>query len=148
MPQSVSRVLLHLVFSTKHRADLISSELDPRLHAYLGGICRNLKSPLIAANGTENHVHLLVDLGRTITIADLLLNIKRDSSKWMKARGVGQFAWQDGYGAFSVSESSLAAAMKYVANQKKHHARMTFEDELRALCRKYNVKLDERHTWD
>ena len=148
MPQSLSRVLVHVVFSTKHREDSIPIEIDADLHAYLGGIGRNVACPAIAVGGTANHVHLLVNLARTVTIADLLLNVKRDSSKWMKTKGVNAFAWQDGYGAFSIGESAVEEVCRYIANQRAHHEKMTFQDEVRALCRKYGVELDERYAWE
>jgi REP element-mobilizing transposase RayT len=148
MPQSLSRVLIHVVFSTKNREDLIPIEVDADLHAYLGGIGRNVGCPAIAVGGTANHVNLLVNLARTVTIADLLLNVKRDSSKWMKTKGVDAFAWQDGYGAISIGESAVDDVCRYIANQWAHHEKMTFQDEVRALCRKYGVELDERYAWE
>ncbi|MBN8598262.1 MAG: IS200/IS605 family transposase [Planctomycetes bacterium] len=149
MPQSLTKILLHIVFSTKHRADVIAPEIEPNLHAYLGGICRELDSPLLAVNGTPNHVHMLVNLGRTVSVSELLLNVKRDSSKWMKTKSssYSDFHWQDGYGAFSISESAVPKLQNYIANQKERHTAMTFENELRALCQKYGVGLDERYAW-
>lgn len=145
MAQTLTQILLHLVFSTKNRADLITPEIEPDLFAYLGGICRNLDCPLIAAGGTTNHIHLLVAFGKTITLADLLMHTKKDSSKWLKSKGIRPFAWQEGYGAFSIGESGRAATMTYIKKQKKHHTRMTFEDELKTLCRKYRVEYDPKY---
>jgi len=115
------------------------------LFAYTGGITRKLGCPLIAAGGTANHVHLLVVFGKTITLADLLMHTKKDTSKWMKSHGTRSFQWQEGYGAFSIGASARAATMAYIRNQKKHHTRMSFEEELVTLCRKYGVEFDPEH---
>jgi putative transposase len=148
MAQTLTQILLHLVFSTKNRADLITPAVEPDLYAYMGGITRNLKCALISGGGTSNHIHLLVVLGKTITVADLLMHTKKESSKWMKSKGVPRFAWQEGYGAFSIGESGRGATMTYIKSQKKHHIKMTFEDELVALCRKYKVEYDPRYLLD
>ncbi|MCA9112130.1 MAG: transposase, partial [Planctomycetaceae bacterium] len=119
-------------------------------HHYLGGICRNLDAPSLIVGGVEDHVHLLCRFGRTLTIADLIRDLKRDSSKWIKSKGtnVAAFDWQSGYGAFSVSPSHVDALKTYIANQEERHRHASYQDEFRRLCEKYGVTLDERYTWD
>lgn len=150
MPQSLVKMLIHIVFSTKNRADLILPEIEPDLFGYLSGIVGNNGSKLILANGTANHVHLLISLGKTISISELIGDIKRDSSKWIKKKDLQfkDFYWQEGYGAFSVSQSQAETVMKYIANQKRHHKQKDFKDEMREFYRKYEIEYDERYVWD
>jgi len=150
MASTLTSILLHVTFSTKGRAALIPAELEPDLYAYVGGICRRMESSLVAMNGTSDHVHMLVRLGKTIALAALMLNIKRDSSKWLKERDarLRGFEWQDGYFAFSIGESGTDALRAYIAGQKEHHASVDFKDELRAFLRKYGIEWDERYVWD
>jgi len=145
MANTYACVLLHIVFSTKNREPTIAPDVAPRLYGYLNGVCKGLGSPLIIAGGVEDHVHLLVSLGKATSIADLLKETKKESSKWMKEQGVKRFAWQDGYGAFSIGESQRPAVEKYIANQAKHHARMTFAEEVELMLRKYRVDFDPRY---
>lgn len=147
MAQTLTRILIHLVFSTKNRADLILPSFESDLYAYVGGICRNKHCPLLAINGTANHVHLLVVLGKVATIADLLMHVKKDSSKWMKTRGVAEFTWQEGYGAFSIGESGRENVVGYIRDQKTHHLTRSFEDEFIELLRRYNVGYDPKYIW-
>jgi REP element-mobilizing transposase RayT len=150
MPQSLVKMLVHVVFSTKNRANLITPEIEPHLFGYMSGIVDNNSSKLILANGTENHVHLLVSLGKTICVSELIGDIKRDSSKWIKPQGreFRDFHWQEGYGAFSVGQSQVKDVMHYIANQKTKRARTSFEDEFRDFLRKYEIDYDERYVWD
>jgi REP element-mobilizing transposase RayT len=147
MSQTLTKLNIHAVFSTKNRRDQITSDIEPELYAYIGGVCGGHISPLLAIGGTANHLHLLVGQSKNISLADLMLNIKRDSSTWIKSKGpeFRDFYWQDGYAAFSVSESQLAAVTAYIAGQKEHHRRMTFEDELVAIAEKHGVAFDPRH---
>lgn len=147
MAQTLTRLLVHVVFSTKGRSPLIVPEMENDLHKYLAGIARNHDSPLLAAGGTADHIHLLVAQSKNIALASLLMHLKKDSSKWIKTRSPRAFAWQEGYGAFTLGASQLPAATRYIARQKEHHRRASFQDELRALCRKYDVALDEQHAW-
>ena len=118
MPQSLSKVLVHLIFSTKHRQPLVHDAIRARLHAYLAGILNNLKSPSLQTGGVADHVHLLFALGRVISQAELVEEVKKSSSKWMKAEaGVAGFAWQAGYGAFSIGESQADRVIRYIQNQ-------------------------------
>ncbi len=150
MASTFTRVLLHIVFSTKGRRDLITPEAEQHLYGYIGGVCRGNFSTMLTAGGTANHAHLLVSFGKTVAIADLLLQIKRDSSAWIKRDGhaSSEFRWQEGYGAFSIGESGVEPLRRYIATQKEHHRTITFEDEMRSLLRKYNVEFDERYVWD
>ena len=150
MAQTLVSLLVHVIFSTKDRVDLITPEIEPELFAYMGGILHNHKSRLLAANGTENHVHLLISQGKTMALSDLLLNVKKDSSKWVKTKGrkFGDFHWQDGYGAFSIGQSQVTTVTNYIARQKEKHRRMRFEDEFIGFLEKYQVPYDERYIWD
>ena len=131
MPQSLANLHTHLIFSTKNRAPLIIEPIRPNLHAYLATILRNLNCPATIINSVEDHIHLLFDLGRTVSIAEVVKKIKTSSSQWMKdqAQGSATFSWQSGYGAFAVSESNVAAVRNYIANQREHHRTKTFQEE-------------------
>ncbi len=149
MPQSLSKVLVHLIFSTKHRDPLIGPEIRPRLHAYIVGILDNLKSPSLLTGGVADHVHILLVLGRTISQAELAEEVKKSSSKWMKAEGgVPGFSWQAGYGAFSIGESQADTVIKYIQKQEEHHRTVTFQEEYRSFLERYKVAYDERYVWD
>jgi putative transposase len=146
MPQSLVKILVHIVFSTKDRRDLITPETEPRLYGYISGIITNNGSKMLIAGGTKNHIHLLVSFGR-VSVSELIGDIKRDSSTWMK-EFVPNFYWQRGFGAFSVSQSGLDEVTRYIQDQKQHHAKISWEDEFRELCRRYEVEFDERYCWD
>jgi len=147
MGQSLSRILVHATFSTKHRQPLITEPIEAKLHAYVAGIFNNVNSPCIAAGGAPDHIHALFVLSRTASIADTLETVKHESSKWMKTHE-RRFFWQNGYGAFSIGESGVDGVKKYIAKQKAHHAKLSYQDELRALLKKYNVEYDEQYVWD
>lgn len=147
MPQSLVKIMVHVVFSTKNRVDLIHPKIEAGLYAYIHGIVEKNKSKLIIGNGTANHGHLLISMGKTMDISDLVGDIKRDSSVWMK-KHESAFYWQEGYGAFSIGESQISSVVKYIAEQKEHHAKRDFKDEFRGLLRKYRVGYDERYVWD
>lgn len=147
MPQSIVKILVHIVFSTKDRRPLIPTEIEPRLYAYISGVIKNNKGRMIIVGGMADHIHILVSIGR-IDISELIGDIKRDSSKWMKENGVEGFYWQRGYGAFSIGQSQVPKVADYIATQKKHHAEQDFQDEFRGLCRKYGGEIDERYCWD
>lgn len=150
MAQSLSNVLVHLVFSTKHRARLIDEAVEADLHAYLAGIAKRLDCSPHKIGGVEDHVHLACSQSRTITIADLVQELKQSTSRWIKTRGerYKAFEWQSGYGAFSVSQSHLEALRKYIASQREHHRDETFQNEFRTLLERYRVDYDERYVWD
>lgn len=151
MSQSLAQVYLHLVFSTKHRQPWLRDRaLRLELHDYLGGTCRNLDSPSLIAGGVEDQVHILCRLGRSIAIATLVRDLKRESSKWLKTKAADltEFLWQQGYGAFSISPAHVEDLRKYIANQEDRHKTESYQDELRRILRKYGVEYDERYLWD
>jgi len=151
MPQSLAQIYLHIIFSTKNRARLFQDRaFREKLHAYLAGVCRNLGSPALIVGGVEDHVHILCREGKTISVSDLIRELKRDSSKWVKQESpdLPSFYWQQGYGAFSISPSHLDAIKAYIANQEEHHKTNTFQDEFRRLLTEYEIEYDERYVWD
>jgi len=151
VPQSLSKILVHTVFSTKDRRPLLHDlELREELHRYLGGILTELHCQPIIIGGVEDHVHLLCSLSRTCEAAAMVKEVKRGSSVWLKskAEGLHDFAWQSGYGIFSVGFSQIAAMRKYIAGQRGHHWNISFQDELRSLFGRYELAFDEQHVWD
>ena len=139
-----------MIFSTKHRVDIIRPDIEDELFAYIGGILNNYGSKLLIGNGTANHVHLLLSLSKNVLFPDMMGKIKRDSSKWIKTKGgmLAKFGWQDGYSAFTVGHTQLEVVKRYIANQKKHHEKVIFEDEMRGFYQKYDVAFDENYVWD
>ncbi len=150
MPQSLSAVYIHLVFSTKHRYPFLHDEgLRRDLHKFLGRTSKNLECPPLIIGGVADHVHLLACFGRTITQADWVKELKRVSSIWLqRERGFSKFKWQAGYADFSVSQSNLATVKEYIANQESHHRKMSFQDEVRSLLKKHQMTWEERYVWD
>jgi len=150
MPQSLSCILVHLVFSTKNRERFLTPSLQRELHPYLAVTLDNIDCPSLQVGGVEDHVHLFFGLSRTRTIADLVETVKTSSSKWIKTKvpGLTAFRWQSGYAAFSVSHSDAPKAIAYVQQQTRHHQTRSFEDEYRLLLRRYQVAFDERYVWD
>ena len=148
MPQSLSQVYLHCVFSTKNRARLIKENTRESLQAYMVGVLAKQGSYVHQIYANPDHVHILCTLPRTITIAELLSKVKSSSSKWMKTQGVKHFSWQGGYASFSVSSSGLAKVKKYIQNQPEHHNASSYQDELRKFFEEYNVEYDENYVWD
>ena len=148
MPQSLARVLVHLVFSTKNREPSIAAALRPLLHEYLGGIVDTLGCSPLAVGGTADHVHILISLSRTRSIADVVEETKKGSSKWMKQQGAADFWWQAGYGAFSVAQSQVSTMSRYIAGQEEHHRVQSFQAEFRHLVTRYQIPFDERYVWD
>ncbi|MEZ2346661.1 IS200/IS605 family transposase [Terriglobus sp. RCC_193] len=146
MPQSLTFLLIHIIFSTKDRMPTIRNPRD--LHAYLATVARNLGCECFRVGGTADHVHLAIGLSRTITIADLISELKTSSSQWMKTQGAINFAWQRGYGAFTLGKSDLDALVRYIDNQEEHHRKIDFRDELRAILKRYGVEHDEQYLWD
>ncbi len=149
MPQSLAQIYIHLVFSTKDRVPQISAEVQPRLHAYLAGTCQAIHCDALVVGGVADHVHLLFRLARTTSLSDAVKNIKVESSKWMKTdAGVPDFAWQAGYGAFSIGASQVDEVTDYIRRQAEHHAKRGFQEEFRLLLKRYGVKYDEAYVWD
>ena len=150
MAQSLSSVLIHLVFSTKDRERFITPVIEPELHPYIAKVLRELKSPSLAIDGTSDHLHILFSLSRVITIAQLVEEVKTNTSKWIKTKGreFRTFHWQRGYGAFSIGQSNVAALKSYIRNQKRHHRRITFQDEYRKFLLAYGIDYNEKYVWD
>tara|TARA_R110002096_G_scaffold105923_1_gene233038 strand:- start:6424 stop:6879 length:456 start_codon:yes stop_codon:yes gene_type:complete len=151
MPQSLAKVYLHTIFSTRDRFPFFASaEHQREVAAYLASVTANLDCPAIKIGGVADHVHLLTELQRTISIAEFVKETKRVSSLWLKDRGDewSQFHWQSGYGVFSVSESNVPRVKQYVANQAEQHRNQSFQDEFRAFLEKHGVEYDERYVWD
>jgi len=151
MPQSLARILVHFVFSTKYRHPFLAEKnIRNEMHAYLGGVCKGVGCPVLIVGGVADHVHILSLLTRTLSVADVMGEIKRESSKWIKSKGqmLTKFAWQNGYGAFSVGQSEVERVRTYIAGQEEHHRKKTFQDEYRAFLEEYGVEYDERYVWD
>jgi len=150
MPQSLSKVYVHIVFSTKYRQNLIDDAIKHELFNYLAGACKNMECNPVRVGGHRNHIHILCTLSRKIAQMDLLQEIKQTSSKWIKTKGLAykDFYWQDGYGIFSVNPAEIDRVIAYIDNQEEHHTRKAFEDEYRAFLKKYKVEYDERYVWD
>jgi len=152
MPQSLAKVVVHIVFSTKDRRPFLRDPgLRQELNAYMATILKdNADSPALLINGVEDHIHALVNLSRKFAIMNVIQEMKTETSKWLKTESpdTADFAWQSGYGAFSVSESNIGQVKEYIANQEEHHKKVTFQDEFRAFCTRHNVELDERYAWD
>jgi REP element-mobilizing transposase RayT len=149
MPQSLACLHLHLIFSTKNRAPLIAGSIRDQLHGYIAGVLKNIGCPAILINSVDDHVHMLIELSRTVTVSQVVEEVKKSSSKWMKADGKSpSFSWQAGYAVFAVSESNVPAVGKYIADQEEHHRKKSFQEELRDFLDRHQVKYDERYVWD
>ena len=150
MPQSLSYLLVHIVFSTKDRTPVLDAAVRPALQAYLATVARNAECECYRVGGTADHVHLAIRFSRTITTAKLVEELKTSSSKWLKAQSpaLAAFAWQRGYGAFSVGPSNLEALRHYIDTQEEHHRTRTFQEEYRAFLVKYEIVFAERYVWD
>ncbi len=150
MSQSLANILIHLVFSTKERQRLLRDDARSELHAYIAGILRNHHCQVIEMNSVDDHIHLLFAITKTEPLAKIVEQVKSHSSFWLKDQGraAADFAWQRGYGAFSVSPAHVGIVRRYIQNQRDHHAKVSFMDEFRRLCQKNLVPLDERYAWD
>jgi REP element-mobilizing transposase RayT len=149
MAHSYTELLIHCVFSTSARAPILGDAMRRDVHAYIGGILRELRAAPMAIGGTADHVHLLARLPANLAVADCLRVVKANSSRWVKERWPQRrsFAWQGGYGAFSVSESSRGAVIRYIREQEEHHRRISFHDEFLGLLNKHGIEFDERYVW-
>lgn len=150
MPQSLAAIYVHLIYSTKNRQPLIRPEIEEELRKYHAGILQALDSPMLASDGAADHIHILLRLGRKASIAEVVEELKKSSSKWIKTKGpeYREFYWQAGYGAFSIGRSGVPEVKRYIGNQKEHHRKKTFQEEFLAFLAKYEVKYDERYVWD
>lgn len=151
MPQSLAKIVVHLIFSTKNRESLLATkETRESMNGYVVGILRNLESPSIIVGSVADHMHILCLLSKNLSLADLMEETKKSSSKWIKKQDLSlrTFAWQNGYGAFSVSQSAVTQVKRYIANQENHHRYVSFQEEFRGFLKKYEVPYDERYVWD
>jgi REP element-mobilizing transposase RayT len=150
MPQSLAKIYVHLVFSTKNRETWLREELRGDLLAYMGGTLNGMGCLPVEINAELDHVHALILLGRTVAMSDVVAGLKRGSTEWLRRRSAhfATFHWQSGYGVFSVSESSVEAVREYIRNQHEHHRGKTFQEEYRAMLAKHGIEFDERYVWD
>ena len=151
MPQSLAKILVHTVFSTKDRRPFLRDPmLCDELHRYLGGILSRLDCQPVIVGGVEDHVHLLCALSRTCESASMVQELKRGSTVGLKtkSRDLREFAWQNGDGIFSIGFSQIQSVRDYIAGQEEHHRKMSFQDEFRQLLRRYEIEFDERYLWD
>jgi putative transposase len=152
MPQSLAKVIVHIIYSSKHRRPwLRDPKLRSELYAYNATILKeNVDSPAILINGVEDHIHILCLLSRKFAIMDVIKKSKTETSKWLKKQSTAyaDFQWQAGYGIFSVSLSNIAEVKRYIADQEEHHKRMSFQEEFREICRRHRIEIDERYVWD
>ena len=147
MPHTSGNILLHFIFSTQGRRPLIKLEFCDDLFAYLGGIIREMQGTALIVNGTCDHVHMLVRLRPVHAAAEIARVVKTNSSRWVREKFDPKFAWQTGYGVFSVSESSVKAVIKYIAEQEEHHRKHSFQEEFVAFLKKNRIEYDERYIW-
>ena len=149
MSQSLSKMYVHAIFHVKNNDILIRPEDDDELYAYIGGVIKLSKSIPIIINGIDNHIHILCIMSKNICLADLMQDIKRNSSRWIKTKGdhYKNFAWQGGYGGFSVSPSKVEVVRKYIENQKNHHKMQTSQDEYIPFLKEHDVDYDENFLW-
>lgn len=150
MSQSLSKVYVHIIFSTKQRQPFITQSIQAQLYSYMAVVLNNYKSPAKIIGGMPDHVYTLCNLSKIYSVSKIVEMVKKRSSKWIKTKGHSfrQFSWQSGYAAFSVSQSQLNQVKAYITNQAKHHQKMTFKEELIIFLNKYQVKYDERYLWD
>ena len=150
MPQSLAQIYVHIIFSTKERRPFINERIEPELFAYMGDTLKRCGGVPFLINGTADHVHLLSSLPRTMALSKYIEEIKRNSSRWIKTKDsqYEKFAWQGGYGAFSVSRSRKDSVVRYIAGQKDHHKTVTFKEEFIAFLQKYGIEYDEQYLWD
>jgi REP element-mobilizing transposase RayT len=150
MPQSLAKNYIHLVFSTQDRRPFLTHATRPDLFAYITNLMKNMNCAVFQVGGVEDHIHVLFSLDKNIALSKFVNDLKTNSSKWLKTKSDNliDFAWQRGYGAFSVSQSDLESVKEYIQNQVKHHEKMSFQDELRTLLQRYEIEFDEQYLWD
>ncbi len=150
MSQSLIKIYLHIVFSTKYRKPMMDDAIENELFDYLGGICKELECNPLQVGGYRDHVHILCRFSKKITLIKLIEEVKRSSSKWIKSKGkaYSNFYWQGGYAAFSVNPAEIERVIEYIKNQKAHHEKASYQDECRAFFKRYRIEYDERYVWD
>ena len=150
MAQSLSKIYVHLIFSTKNRERALPDEIRPDLHSYMGGTLKGLGCIPVEINTEPDHLHALFILARTETVSDVVGHLKKSSNDWLRGQGsqFASFFWQAGFGAFSVSQSQVEGVRAYIRNQREHHRVKSFQEEFRAFLKAYEVEFDERYVWD
>ena len=150
MAQSLVKNYIHIVFSTKYREDFIDEKIESELFSYIATICKDMECTALKIGGTDNHIHILCLLSRKLALMKLVQEVKAHSSKWIKTKGkkYENFFWQDGYGAFSVSQKNIVATTKYIENQREHHKNENFKIEFLNILEKYQMEYDEKYLWD
>ena len=150
MPQSLAQIYVHVIFSTKNRTPCLTPEIQTELWPYLAKVLENLDCNAKALGGVADHVHVLCSLSKNLSVAELVEEIKKPTSRWLKTKSpaLRDFYWQNGYAAFSVSRSGLDRVREYIAAQADHHRRQSFQDELRVFLKKHSVSFDEKYLWD
>jgi REP element-mobilizing transposase RayT len=150
MPQSLTKLYAHLIFSTKNREPLLNDAIRPRVHAYLATVIRNLDSLWVVVGGMADHVHILFDMGKMHAPVKFVEQAKRESSKFIKTLGAQykSFYWQRGYGMFSIGPANRDEAEAYIRNQEEHHRATSFQEEFRAFLDRYGIAHDEQYLWD
>jgi putative transposase len=145
---TAANLVIHVIFTTKGRRPFIAPEIRNHLLAYLGGIVRELHGTALIINGTADHVHMLIRIRPSQTVAEVMRVVKANSSRWVHQKWKAGFAWQTGYGSFSVSESNVPSVSRYIANQEEHHRKRSFQEEFVAFLKKNKIPYDERYIWD
>ena len=150
MGQSLVQNYIHIVFSTKYRKPLITPPYEEELHAYIGGVCKELGCPVLIVGGYTDHIHILCMLSKKMALMTLVQKIKASSSKWMKTKDkkLKNFFWQDGYGAFSVNPRQVDIVINYIKNQHEHHRKKSFKEEYRLILDKFEMDYNEIYLWD
>ena len=150
MPQSLASNLIHLIYSTKDRRPILTPAIRPSLFAYKAGILRDWESHALSIGGESDHVHILFALNKNYALKKIVEEVKKSSSKWMKTQAPPSpaFSWQNGYAAFSVSQSLAPKIKKYIESQEEHHRELSFKEELRRFLERHNIEYDERYLWD
>jgi REP element-mobilizing transposase RayT len=148
MGQSLSQMYVHLTFGTKGRYPFITEEIEPELHAYMAGIFKNKESPALKINSVPDHIHILFRLSKNHALSKIIEDVKKQSSKWLKTKGIDNFTWQIGYGAFSARSSAVEIVKNYIVNQKRHHNIKTYKEEVEEIVKEYNiVSYDAKYFW-
>lgn len=147
MSQSLVKQYIHLVFSTKRREDTLPKQHLSEIHSYVAGVLNDKQCPAISVGGTTNHIHILYEQNRTMSVSETVRTVKANSSKWIN-ENFNKFAWQNGYGAFSISRGHIGAVVNYINNQEFHHKQVAYEDEFKRTCVRCGAEYDERYVWD
>lgn len=149
MSQSLSQIYVHAIFGTKNREKIITPEIESELHSYISGVLKHIECPVLEINSVPDHIHILYRLSKNISLAKSLQELKRESSAFMKLKGISNFTWQGGYGAFSVSSSKIETVRNYIKNQKEHHKTVTFKNEVEQFFKEYGIdKYDTGFFWN